>query len=43
MTKICEIDGAILDGEKSLYDHDKIHLQVEYKCKLYEYVQNRKT
>ena len=33
MAQICEIDGAILDGEKSLYDHNKIHLQVEYKCK----------
>ena len=33
MAQICEIDGAILDGEKSLYNHNKIHLQVEYKCK----------
>ena len=24
MAKICEIDGAILEGEKSLYDHNKI-------------------
>ena len=30
---ICEIDGSILTGEKSLYAHNKIHLHEEYKCK----------
>ena len=33
-TQICELDGKIISGARSLYSHNKLHLNEEHKCSI---------
>ncbi len=33
-TQFCELDGTILSGAKSVYSHNKLHLNDEHKCSI---------
>ena len=33
-TQICELDGKILSGARSVYSHNKLHLNDEHECSI---------
>ena len=33
-TQFCELDGKILSGAKSIYSHNKLHLNDEHECSI---------
>ena len=33
-TQICELDGKILSGARSVYSHNKLHFNEEHKCSI---------
>ena len=33
-TQKCELDGKILSGAKSIYSHNKLHLNDEHECSI---------
>ena len=33
-TQICELDGKILSGARSVYNHNKLHLNDEHECSI---------
>ena len=30
--RLCDVDGQAFYGEKSVYEHNKMHLGIKYKC-----------
>ena len=30
--RLCDVDGQAFYGEKSVYEHNKMHLGIKYEC-----------